>query len=201
MDSLLPTSTNYLGYPRRAPLADDDETLSQSSAASGGAESINFESMLHNPVGPRYSALPANPVGPRARTNPTVQPRLAIMPSCHAIFACCARSPVGKMLGHGLTKGVAVFLPVGAYLVNYEDVGGHHDVAIGIGLGVWILSTAMSVYGRSTGRSVSGVVAESVGYGVAGLLLGPINLIEYCMTRDAPDPHVQPVPSDYEEIV
>jgi len=205
MHSLSQTTMNYPGYPQRAPLADEDDILSQSSDASGGTEAINFTSPLLSPVGPEYlahSANQANQTNPRVRVQPAGQPgpARAPSPSCRRIFACCAKSPAGKFLGHGLVKGVAVFVPVLAYAANYADVGGHHDVAIGIGLGVWALSTAISVSGRPTCRSVTSVVAESVGYGVLGLLLGTIDVIECCMGRDVPDLHVQGRPDGYEPL-
>jgi len=200
MNSLLHPLTQPRAYPTRTPLADEDDNDSHSSVSSERMELTNLPAQTlstGNPAARAGEGSQINRANRDRQSNQIVEIRHVSQQPGHTLLQCCARSPIGKIIGHGLTKGVAVFIPVTAYLLDYEDVGGHHVAAIGIGVTAWALSTVVSLGARPACRGVTSVVAESVGYGILGLLLGPIDIIEYCIGRGVHDAHMQPVSGGY----
>lgn len=200
MNSLLQTLTMPRFYPARTPLAEEDDIESQSSGLSERLELIHVPA--HAPEAAH--SVPQSGEGSQViRANrgelisQSFEGRPVDQQPGRTLLQCCARSSIGKIIGHGMSKGVAVFIPVAAYLVDYQDIGGHHAAAIGIGVSAWALSTVVSLGGRSACRGVTSVVAESVGYGILGLLLGPIDIIEYCIGRGVHDAHMQTLPGGY----
>ena len=93
---------------------------------------------------------------------------------CRDQLTMLGRTTVGKLIGHPLTKGITGVL---GGIEIWTDLLRDNGTYIVFGaLGLWLISTTLSASCKPGQENIVKHLAQSIGYGVAGLPLGVLYL-------------------------